>query len=148
MGGGGCSSNLRPRAGFQHPTPSTLLCLKCCRGREAAPHPSTQDRPHPPPIGTPSELTARSAHGCSEPLCLSCHAQREGSSRRAAWSRARSRRQTDRHARGRRRPPCYSTLVRAEMSLLQTCGVLRSSRPCLPAAAAAAVERLMYEHLF
>lgn len=57
-------------------------------------------------------------------------------------------RQTDRHAGGRRRPPRYSTFVRAVISRLKVSVVVRSSRPCLPAAAAAAVERLMYEHLF
>lgn len=57
--------------------------------------------------------------------------------------------ETDRQTRRREETPTpLLYLWRAVISQLKGSVVVRSSRPCLPAAAAAAVERLMYEHLF
>lgn len=124
----------------QHP-PKTLEGKRNCptsQTPEQTPkHPGTQT---PPGIGCTPGL-GRKPRG-SHPS-----AGREGRGSRACTLRA-SQRQTDGHAGGRRRPPCYSTFARAEICRLGAGVVVRSSRPCLPAAAAAAGERLMYEHLF
>lgn len=115
--------------------------------------------------GAGSPLSQAGSWLSPEPLWQPCSAQREGrtsqrlpgcraSSEEASPSEhrllspARSRRQTDRHGEEGDAPPPYSTFARAEASLLRARVAGRSSRPCLPAAAAAAVERLMYEHLF
>lgn len=143
------SRNLRPRAGLQHPPPSTPLCQphKVLQGREIAPIHILQTAPpqhsrHPNPSQTPPASPQALGGGGSlpalpsrllavpEPLWQPCRAGREGGSsqrlpgRRARGIAERAQAQGDRQTdTGRKEtPPPYSTLARAEASPAQSEG--------------------------